>query len=1553
MDREVWLSYPGTMDNMYGVTACHRYAIVAVHGLGAHPYYSWKANGPAYDSATEQSKDHDVEINWLKHEGFLKEDFKNARILSYGYNADWFMDASLSTASQKAMTFLKALAEFRQETKKTPPILFIGHSFGGIIVKYAIHFAYSDSCFEDINRNTAGIIFLGTPHQGSGASSFGKALARLTSFSGSNAMLLRLLSYGSPALLDLKRDFSTAITSIFHQKPLLVYSFYETLPTFFGWLSLGVIVGPHSATLDIGKHISVDTNHSGLNKCKAKTDQPYIKISSAIREIQSILRRDSEPIAKWIMGSDDPARIYRHKEDHERARGKLRAYDNLGKWLIESPEFKVWSDIEGRSSPTFWLCGGVGTGKTSVSSEVIEWFSKDNRLRESRKIVYAYCSQDHDLDSMRRSLILQLAISVDDGSVQRLISNRYYSRGDARKMSLHDESSGLLSKLCGAYSEVIIMIDALDECPSPIKTMDMLKKIQGSSSNKVKLFLSSRLDAQINDVFSDLRCLTIDAIMTSSDLEQYINRETDSRLNTPPGWIEEGFKDRFKRALSECAQGVFRWVELQIEIFFDETYPFDLKQDVDTELQNLENGRSITGNSDDPMVKLNQAYHRILKRRRGNARSLIEYALKWVLYSQEPIGLADLVEAVALSHRRVLADQHCKALDSKNIIQLCSNLISFDGPYKLARLSHHSVKEYLMNSKYCSTDYDHQECHGFIAEICLRYIYENTSLRNSYICSTAFSHYSLAGPTNRGRKELRNLLDFICEQRNRFLDGWNASMVAKERVAKHYYSSAGKLCGFFFAACVYNLEDVLELSLIRGSKFADRQQILRIIGLDAAIRCDSHEVVLDLVKRLEATARLVRVVLALGNQRAIELILQKYGKTGITPDMVMCAAKNNKWSGIEALELLKRHFNILPANLVTFDWAKRHSETLKYLLAEADYNTADINGLLELLSYNHEELMSIIWRSKGGIPITQDVLLAAARNSHHDGHRVMEFLLDNKEKNINVTEEILCAAASNESNGLIILKSLFGIQQKKPIITEEILCAAASNKYKEGAKIFLYLLGVLGDSVNITDKIVCAIASNTYQGAKIFQYLWKASGVRVNITEAALLVMANHHCTFEDFIKILEHLPGITISETLITDAFNTGHSAYCNRKFIETLFSYASGISFSEEILVAITRRFTSTTEVMNLFTQYEEQIQITPSVLAGAATNESIGDELVKQLLARKPDLSVNNIVLEAAARNRGIEEESMKMLLDHKKDTQIENSIMEALAYRASWRPEEIYELFLEHSPNIKISVSALEAAATSKNYELLEIWLSRGDVTITPKLLEIAAGSRLGIRSLPMLLDYDKRCQVTGAALIAAIRTMSQDTYLSEPSMFDSTFQNMLKRAGTGITEDVLESAAETDFHGRHITKVLLEHEVNLGVRGILKISARNDSYTYIMFKFLLDRDRNCQIMEDVVVAAAQSSGGSLLALLDCGRPVPISPEVLKTAVSRRGGKAASNMAHILHSQPQIKITDEVMQITRKRYFSGHKDDDENYEEVSNAYRIFALLERHQGLRDSTT
>lgn len=161
---------------------------------------------------------------------------------------------------------------------------------------------------------------------------------------------------------------------------------------------------------------------------------------------------------------------------------------------------------------------------------------------------------------MLRSLILQLAFSANGVSVQRLITDRYNSRGRAQQLILDKDDSELILELCRAHSETVIIIDALDECPASRRVLDTLKSVQEGSSNKIKLFLSSRLHMELDDVFTNLQRLTIGENTTRMDLEHYINKEIDSRHNTPPGWIRMGFKERFKRALTQYAQGVLVFV---------------------------------------------------------------------------------------------------------------------------------------------------------------------------------------------------------------------------------------------------------------------------------------------------------------------------------------------------------------------------------------------------------------------------------------------------------------------------------------------------------------------------------------------------------------------------------------------------------------------------------------------------------------------------------------------------------------------------------------------------------------------------------------------------------------------------------------------------------------------------------------------------------------------------------------------------------------------------------------------------------------------------------
>jgi len=95
----------------------------------------------------------------------------------------------------------------RSEGSTTKPILFVAHSLGGLLVKRAL--LYSSDLrsphHEDhrsIYVSTYGIIFLGTPHHGSGAATWGHVLQAM-----SDAVVPRRLFESESVLLKtLKRD---------------------------------------------------------------------------------------------------------------------------------------------------------------------------------------------------------------------------------------------------------------------------------------------------------------------------------------------------------------------------------------------------------------------------------------------------------------------------------------------------------------------------------------------------------------------------------------------------------------------------------------------------------------------------------------------------------------------------------------------------------------------------------------------------------------------------------------------------------------------------------------------------------------------------------------------------------------------------------------------------------------------------------------------------------------------------------------------------------------------------------------------------------------------------------------------------------------------------------------------------------------------------------------------------------------------------------------------------------------------------------------------------
>jgi hypothetical protein len=235
-------SFPFALATTSG--ADRHFRIVAVHGLGARPEYTWSVKGDVDESANVDGDASNVDrkpklktgqVDWLSDSRFLKTDFPRAVVMRFAHNADWLFGAPSTTAQKTGIDLLEHLNDKRQTFNgHLPPVLFIGHSFGGIVVKTALMQArLNNNKYGEILEATCGIIFLGTPHQGAALSTPAIWLAGLLSLFGSKTMLLKSLQSHDEDLINLQDSFISVISDLPDPLKDHVWSFYETLDTYY------------------------------------------------------------------------------------------------------------------------------------------------------------------------------------------------------------------------------------------------------------------------------------------------------------------------------------------------------------------------------------------------------------------------------------------------------------------------------------------------------------------------------------------------------------------------------------------------------------------------------------------------------------------------------------------------------------------------------------------------------------------------------------------------------------------------------------------------------------------------------------------------------------------------------------------------------------------------------------------------------------------------------------------------------------------------------------------------------------------------------------------------------------------------------------------------------------------------------------------------------------------------------------------------------------------------------------------------------------------------
>lgn len=155
---------------------------------------------------------------WLRDA--LRRDFPQSRIVIYGYDTTLQGSKSFQNILDIGHKFRNALSEARPEKQKKPLIL-VGHSLGGIVVKQAINDMRVSELDQD-KRNFAsicGIVFFGVPNQGMDIHSLVPMVGDQP-----NRGLLQNLEHNSPMLRIQAREFLAALENLHCD----VLNFYET-----------------------------------------------------------------------------------------------------------------------------------------------------------------------------------------------------------------------------------------------------------------------------------------------------------------------------------------------------------------------------------------------------------------------------------------------------------------------------------------------------------------------------------------------------------------------------------------------------------------------------------------------------------------------------------------------------------------------------------------------------------------------------------------------------------------------------------------------------------------------------------------------------------------------------------------------------------------------------------------------------------------------------------------------------------------------------------------------------------------------------------------------------------------------------------------------------------------------------------------------------------------------------------------------------------------------------------------------------------------------------
>ncbi|RDW73010.1 hypothetical protein BP6252_06917 [Coleophoma cylindrospora] len=689
-------------------------SVIFVHGLGGHAIHSWRSR-----TSSEF---------WIVD--FLPQDVKHVRIMTYGYDTTLDIGGKQhhgkKSINSLAKSMLEEICTMRDdEASQKRPIIFLGHSLGGLVIKDALVTASKSQGhkpWQRIFQSCQSLVFFGVPNLGM---SF-EELARMVDGSESEQLVRDLLVDKDhdtrPLLQRLNEEFVECLQK---RNDFDILCYYETK------LSPRISkekdqVISHRGTLIVNQAsaaytgltaksyniLELEGDHRSMVKFAERNRTGYRGLSGRIKQFidRAIETKRSDFVDfSTKLTTEDRACIqslaytemgYRRQEADE-------AHPNTCNWVLEHENHKRWRS-ENRG--LLWIKGKPGSGKSTLMAFLYGQLQQVPPVERGLSLDFFFHRRGVELQKtmtgMLRSFLCQIYTKVP--MTRKIIIRPFQEKrilgeaGTAWQWQPKELRDLFIETVVMAATsmKMTIFVDALDEAG------------EEGARELASLFhlLNDRLDQAQGTAKICISCRHYPIVATipgleiwvenynSPDIALYVRDTLHISIPREFDSTSTAIKD-LESDIVDKSLGVFQWARLVLPIVAEQINDGDSIEEVHKLLARVPQG-------------LSEIYEYILKsviKRRNYDKTL--RLMRWVCLAERPLSLTELryamvaidasIRSTARSFEKVVGFADSDERMARQTTSLSGGLAEVkyqDNGSKVVQFVHQSVNDYLQSS---------------------------------------------------------------------------------------------------------------------------------------------------------------------------------------------------------------------------------------------------------------------------------------------------------------------------------------------------------------------------------------------------------------------------------------------------------------------------------------------------------------------------------------------------------------------------------------------------------------------------------------------------------------------------------------------------------------------------------------------------------------------------------------------------------------------------------------------------------------------------------------